>query len=92
MEKLSLQNPVFATYAIAATLMILKAVSMSWLTVVRMMQVKGGFRSPEDLQKTPLNPKPNPKQLAPDERVERIRRIQLNDLEKPMKCAPHSGP
>ncbi len=81
MEKLSLQNPVFATYAIAATLMILKAVSMSWLTVVRMMQVKGGFRSPEDLQKTPLNPKPNPKQLAPDERVERIRRIQLNDLE-----------
>ena len=81
MEKLSLQNPVFATYAIAATLMILKAVNMSWLTVVRMMQVKGGFRSPEDLQKTPLNPKPNPKQLAPDERVERIRRIQLNDLE-----------
>ena len=81
MEKLSLQNPVFATYAIAATLMILKGVSMSWLTVVRMMQVKGGFRSPEDLQKTPLNPKPNPKQLAPDERVERIRRIQLNDLE-----------
>jgi glutathione S-transferase len=81
LEKLSLQNPVFATYAIAATLMILKAVSMSWLTVVRMMQVKGGFRSPEDLQKTPLNPKPNPKQLAPDERVERIRRIQLNDLE-----------
>ena len=81
MEKLSLQNPVFATYAIAATLMILKAVSMSWLTVVRMMQVKGGFRSPEDLQKTPLNPKPNPKQLAPHERVERIRRIQLNDLE-----------
>jgi glutathione S-transferase len=34
MDKLSLQNPVFATYVIAATLMILKAVSMSWLTVV----------------------------------------------------------
>jgi hypothetical protein len=29
--------------------MILKAVSMSWLTVARMMQVRGGFRSPEDL-------------------------------------------
>ena len=43
MDKLSLQNPVFATYVIAATLMILKAVSMSWLTVVRMMQVKGVF-------------------------------------------------
>jgi glutathione S-transferase len=80
-DKLSLQNPVFATYVIAATLMILKAVSMSWLTVIRMMQVKGGFRSPEDLRKTPFNPAPSPKQLEPDERVERIRRIQLNDLE-----------
>lgn len=81
MDPLSLQNPLFATYVIAATLMILKAVSMSWLTVVRMMQAKGGFRSPEDLRKTPLNPHPDPKQLAPDERVERIRRIHLNDLE-----------
>jgi glutathione S-transferase len=66
---------------IAATLMILKAVSMSWLTVIRMMQVNGGFRSPEDLKKTPLNPAPNPKQLEPNDRVERIRRIQMNDLE-----------
>jgi glutathione S-transferase len=81
MDKLSLQNPLFATYVIAATLMILKAVSMSWLTVVRMMQVKGGFRSPEDLRKTPFNPEPNAQQLEPNERVERIRRIQLNDLE-----------
>jgi len=46
-----------------------------------MMQVKGGFRSPEDLKRTPLNPEPNPKQLEPNERVERIRRIQMNDLE-----------
>jgi glutathione S-transferase len=81
MDQLSLQNPLFATYAIAASLMILKAVAMSWLTVVRMMQAKGGFRSPEDLRKTPLNPAPNAKQLEPDERVERIRRIHLNDLE-----------
>jgi glutathione S-transferase len=81
MATLSLQNPVFATYVIAATLMILKVVSMSWLTVVRMMQVKGGFRSPEDLRKTPLNRVPNPKQLEPNEYVDRIRRIQLNDLE-----------
>ena len=81
MDKLGLQNPVFATYVIAATIMILKAVSMSWLTVVRMMQVKGGFRSPEDIKKTLLNPDPNPKQIEPNERVERIRRIQLNDLE-----------
>ncbi|MCW5701891.1 MAG: MAPEG family protein [Bradyrhizobium sp.] len=81
MEKLNLQNPVFATYAIAASIMILKAVAMSWLTVVRMMQEKGGFRSPEDLRQTPLNPAPDPKQLQPNERVERIRRIHLNDLE-----------
>ena len=81
MDKLSLQDPLFATYVIAATLMILKAVGMSWLTVVRMMQVKGGFRSPEDLRKTPLNPAPHPGQIEPDERVERVRRIQMNDLE-----------
>ncbi len=81
MDKLSLQNPLFATYVIAASLIILKAVSMSWLTVVRMMQEKGGFRSPEDIRKTPLNPEPNPRQLEPNERVDRIRRIHLNDLE-----------
>ncbi|OGT60251.1 MAG: glutathione S-transferase [Gammaproteobacteria bacterium RIFCSPHIGHO2_12_FULL_63_22] len=81
MDILSLQNPLFATYAIAACLMILKGVAMSWLTVVRMMQVKGGYRAPEDLRKTALNPEPNPAQLAPDDRVDRIRRIQLNDLE-----------
>lgn len=81
MNSLNLQNPVFATWVIAAALMILKAVGMSWLTVVRMMQVKGGYRSPEDLRKTPLNPDPDPRQLEPDERVERVRRIQQNDLE-----------
>ena len=81
MDKLSLHNPLFATYAIAATLMILKAVSMSWLTVVRMMKAKGGYRSPEDLKKTPLNPEPDPRQLDRNESVDRIRRIQLNDLE-----------
>lgn len=81
MADLSLSNALVATYAIAATLMILKVVSMSWLTVLRMLQANGGFRSPEDLRKTPLNPSPDPKQLQPDERVERIRRIHLNDLE-----------
>lgn len=81
MNQISLANPLFATYAIAASIMILKAVGMSWLTVARMMQVKGGYRSPEDLRRTPLNPAPNPAQLQPDERVERIRRIHLNDLE-----------
>jgi len=78
---LSLENPLLATYAVAASLMILKVVAMSWLTVVRMVQENGGFRAPEDLRKTPLNPAPDPKQLEPNERVERIRRIQQNDLE-----------
>ena len=81
MDRLSLNDPVFATYAIAATIMILKAVSMSWLTVLRMTQEKGGFRSPEDIRKTRLNPDPDPRQLEPNERVERVRRILLNDLE-----------
>lgn len=81
MDQLSLSNPVFAAYAIAATLMILKGVAMSWLTVIRMTAENGGFRNPEDLKKTLVNPRPNDAQLAPNDRVERIRRIQLNDLE-----------
>ena len=81
MNQLSLRDPLFATYVIAASLMILKVAAMSWLTVIRMMRVKGGFRSPEDLKKTPINPAPHPRQLAPNEYVDRIRRIQLNDLE-----------
>ena len=81
MDALSFANPVFATYAVAATLMILIVSATSWLTVVRMIQVNGGFRSPEDLRKTPLNPRPDPLQLAPNEKVERFRRIQANSVE-----------
>jgi glutathione S-transferase len=81
MDVLTLQNPVFATYVVAASVMILKGIAMSWLTVLRMVQIKGGFRSPEDLRRTRLNPNPHPAQLEPDERVERLRRIQMNDLE-----------
>ena len=81
MNAISLHDPLFATYAIAACLMILKAVSMSWLTVYRMMRANGGFRSPEDLKKTPLNRDPDPAQLGPNDYVDRIRRIQMNDLE-----------
>jgi glutathione S-transferase len=80
-DALNLQNPLFAAYVIAASLMILKGVSVSWLTVLRMMQEKGGYRSPEDLRKTLLNPDPDASQLLPNERVERMRRIQQNDLE-----------
>jgi len=81
METFSLENPVFKTYLIAAAVMALKGIGMSWLTVVRMVQEHGGYRSPEDLRKTRLNPSPSPAQLQPNERVERIRRIQLNDSE-----------
>lgn len=81
METLSLNNPAFVTYIIAATLMILKVVLMSWLTVYRMMKVSGGFRSPEDLKKTPLNKEPSAEQLQPNDYVDRPRRIQQNDLE-----------
>ena len=81
MTALSLRDPIFATYAIAASLMILKAVAMSWLTVYRMIRAKGGYRSPEDLRQTLINPKPDPAQLAPNDYVDRVRRIQLNDLE-----------
>ena len=81
MTALDLHDPLFATYVVAATLMIFKAVAMSWLTVVRMMRAKGGFRSPEDLRKTVLNPQPRPEQVGPNDYVDRIRRIQQNDLE-----------
>ena len=81
MTALSLSDPLFVTYVVAASLVVLKAVSMSWLTVVRMLKEKGGFRSPEDIRKTPFNPDPSPQQLEPNDRVERIRRIQQNDLE-----------
>ena len=78
---MALDSPLFATYAIAASLMILKVLSMAWLTVYRMMKVKAGWASPEDLQKTRLNPNPDPSQLDKNEYVERIRRIHHNDLE-----------
>lgn len=81
MDQLNLANPVFATYAIAAAIMVLKGVAMSWLTVARLMTEKAGMLNPEDLRKTPFNPDPNPAQLGPNDRVDRIRRIQQNDLE-----------
>jgi glutathione S-transferase len=81
MDQLNLENPVFVTYAIAAAIMLLKGVAMSWMTVVRMMSENAGLRSPEDVRKTLLNPNPSPSQLEPNDRVERIRRIQQNDLE-----------
>ena len=78
---LSFENPVFQTYVLAASLMILKLMLQPWMTVVRMMKAGGGFRSPEDAKKSPLNPKPDAGQLEVNEYVDRSRRINLNDLE-----------
>lgn len=78
---LSFANPVFHTYAIAASIMILKLMLQPWMTVARMMKVRAGFRSPEDLKKTPLNPEPQSGQLEVNEYVDRSRRMNLNDLE-----------
>ena len=78
---LSLENPVFHTYMVAAAIMILKLMLQPWMTVQRMMKVRAGFRSPEDAKKTPLNPQPREGQLEANEYVERSRRMNLNDLE-----------
>jgi glutathione S-transferase len=77
----SFSNPVFAAYAIAASLMIIKTIAMAWLTVLRMTQLKSGYRSPEDARRTALNPAPRAGQVGPDDRVDRFRRIHQNDLE-----------
>jgi glutathione S-transferase len=78
---LNLDNPVFYTYVLTACIMILKLMLQPWMTVARMMTVHAGFRSPEDLKKSPLNPEPDETQLAVNEYVDRSRRMNLNDLE-----------
>jgi glutathione S-transferase len=78
---MTLQNPILATYAVAATLMILKLMLQGWITVFRMVKAKGGFLNPEDANAGPANPQPRPGQLDPDDYVERSRRIHRNDLE-----------
>jgi uncharacterized MAPEG superfamily protein len=78
---LTLDNPVFHTYVLAAAIMILKLMLQPWMTVQRMMKVRAGFRSPEDMKKSPLNPEPVEGQLEVNEYVDRSRRMNLNDLE-----------
>ena len=78
---LSLQNPVFWAYALAASIMLLKLLLQPWMTVARMLKVSGGFRNPEDAKKSPSNPNPRPGQLDTNEYVERSRRLNQNDLE-----------
>jgi len=75
------ESPVFVTYVIAATVMILKMMGQGWITVARMMKVGGGFLNPEDAAAGMVNPHPRPGQLDPDDYVERSRRMHRNDTE-----------
>jgi glutathione S-transferase len=81
MDTLTFDNPVFRWYAFAAAIMIVKMMSQGWITVFRMIKVKGGYRYPEDANKGPTNPSPRPDQLAPNEYVQRSRRMHENDTE-----------
>lgn len=81
MTTLSMENPVFVTYMIAAAIMILKLMGQGWVTVLRMFKSDAGLLNPEDLQPGPANRNPRPEQLEPNAYVERSRRIQRNDLE-----------
>ena len=81
MTALSMDNPVFVTYAIAASVMVLKIMGQGWVTVYRMIKSDSGLVSPEDLQPGPANRNPRPEQLEPNDYVDRSRRIHRNDLE-----------
>jgi uncharacterized MAPEG superfamily protein len=81
MSLLTMENPAFAAYAVAAALMILKLMAQGWVTVAIMMRTQAGLLNPEDLQAGPANRNPRPEQLDPEPDVERSRRMQRNDLE-----------
>src|SRR3569623_359733 len=81
MDLLTLTNPVFSTYAICASLAVLKLMGQGWGAVYRLMKVGGGYASPEDANKGILNPRPRPGQLDVDDYVDRSRHIHRNDLE-----------
>jgi uncharacterized MAPEG superfamily protein len=81
MNALTFDNPVFATYVIAAAIMGLKLMGQGWITVYHMMTKGGGFLNPEDQSKGWTNPNPRAGQLAPMEATDRSRRMHRNDLE-----------
>ncbi len=81
MSLLSLENPVFVTYAIAASIMVLKIMGQGWVTVYRMLKSDSGLASPEDLRPGLINKNPRPEQLELNDYVDRSRRMHRNDLE-----------
>ena len=81
MTALTMENPVFVTYMIAAAVMILKIMGQGWMTVYRMLKTDGGLASPEDLRPGLINRNPRPDQLELNDYVDRSRRMHRNDLE-----------
>ncbi len=78
---LTLENPVFQTFVLAAALICLKPMLQGYVTVFRMMRAGGGCLNPEDAQKTFGNPNASPEQLDKNEYVNRSRRMHNNDTE-----------
>lgn len=81
MTLLTMENPVFITFMIAASIMTLKIMGQGWMTVFRMLKSDSGLASPEDLQTGLINRKPRPEQLELNDYVDRSRRMHRNDLE-----------
>ena len=81
MTLFSIENPVFVTYMIAGSIMILKIMGQGWMTVFRMLRSDSGLASPEDLQAGLINRNPHPEQLEKNDYVDRSRRMHRNDLE-----------
>jgi hypothetical protein len=51
MNAITLDNPVFETYALVTAVMVLKVMLQGWMTVYRMIKSDSGLVNPEDLQK-----------------------------------------
>jgi uncharacterized MAPEG superfamily protein len=81
MTAFSMTNPVFVTYVITASIMILKLMGQGWMTVYRMLKIDGGWATPEDAQGGLINRNPRPGQLDVNDYVDRSRRMHRNDLE-----------
>jgi glutathione S-transferase len=81
MTTLTMENPVFVTYMIASSIMILKIMGQGWMTVYRMLRSDSGLVSPEDLRAGLINRNPRPDQLELNDYVDRSRRMHRNDLE-----------
>lgn len=81
MTLLTMDNPAFEVYAIAAAIMILKVMLQGWMTVHRMLKTNEGLVNPEDLKVGLINKDPHPGQLEVHDYVDRSRRMHRNDLE-----------